>query len=402
MRIPKFIALLIATLACNSTFADVDEDFESHPLGTFLSAIGFEVNIDYQDVIVGQVGRNNSRGFELIPGDTFDFTYFGVDENGLNPIGSRIIAGVDFRLRNANVQNSNPASLILLQFNPPNFGNQLFGGIHRTDQNSENFQLSLSDIHNGSQLSDKITYSELGLVNNVPGEWTDWLRLEIDVRKVAQNSFDVTLTLYGSNSIPLLAVNVSGWDLSAALENAISFNVHHDRNVQVADQIRFDNFSYRVIFENVVDFSASSFLTLRGNLESGGLNEVLLSDDNYLSFTPGFTLNNTEPPVWLEFDGQTTEPNADALVVQLEGNANTPGITQMISLFNWTTSQFDLADSRDASFNSDSVATVSIAEADNYLQSGTVKAQCGWRQTGFTILFPWQVSIDQVGWTLFN
>ena len=53
---------------------------------------------------------------------------------------------------------------------------------------------------------------------------------------------------------------------------------------------------------------------------------MLVSDDSRAEFQPGFVLNSTEPPVWLEFvaDVQGTVPAN--LRVMVESQATTPGI----------------------------------------------------------------------------
>ena len=48
-------------------------------------------------------------------------------------------------------------------------------------------------------------------------------------------------------------------------------------------------------------------------------------------------------------------------------------------------------------FNVDQVVTFPVTAA-NIDAGGEVQTRVGWRQTGFTINFPWEVRVDQVGW----
>lgn len=49
--------------------------------------------------------------------------------------------------------------------------------------------------------------------------------------------------------------------------------------------------------------SPDTFNTFRGILLSGDASSISDSNDTYVVHNPGFTINNTEPPVWLEFFG---------------------------------------------------------------------------------------------------
>ena len=151
------------------------------------------------------------------------------------------------------------------------------------------------------------------------------------------------------------------------------------------------------------EIASDSFNVLRGFFVSGTLADTFDSDDSYLKFKPGITLNNSEPPVWLEFEGTLPSDAPTSLSVTLEAQANTLGLTQTIDMFNWNSGQYESVDSRAATFNTDSVATVNLtASISDYVQSGTgtVKTRMGWRATGPVLLYPWTVSIDQVIWSV--
>ena len=148
--------------------------------------------------------------------------------------------------------------------------------------------------------------------------------------------------------------------------------------------------------------SPASFNTFRGLLIDGDATDVAASDDSYLRHNPGFTLNSSEPPVWIDFDANLSSDAPVGLEALFETSANTPGLTQTVEVRNWTTGQFELMDSRDASFNSDAVTSVDLASGiPDYVEGGSAALQVrvGFRITGFTLLFPWTTSIDQVQWS---
>ena len=136
-----------------------------------------------------------------------------------------------------------------------------------------------------------------------------------------------------------------------------------------------------------------SFSVFRGNQVSGMLSDFVESDDVAASYNPGFVLNNTEAPVWLIFDANA--PTATSFFV--ESQAGTPGLSYTFEAFDWAANAFVVVDVEDETFNSDSVTTFPIGAA-NIDTDGSVRSRVGWRQTGFTINFPWEVRVDQVAW----
>ena len=69
-----------------------------------------------------------------------------------------------------------------------------------------------------------------------------------------------------------------------------------------------------------------SLNVVRGVQNSGTLADMLASDDSRAEFQPGFVLNSTEPPVWLEFDADVQDSVPSNLRVMVESQATTPGI----------------------------------------------------------------------------
>ena len=140
--------------------------------------------------------------------------------------------------------------------------------------------------------------------------------------------------------------------------------------------------------------SPDSYNIFRGAYVSGDLIDVIQSDDSYLEFNPGFVLNAMEAPVWLEFEGSLTSTDYQ---LQIESQANTPGLSYTAEMFNWNSGNYEVVGLLDESFNTDSVEVYSLT-ADHVDATENTKARIGWRKTGFTIVFPWAVRIDQVGW----
>ena len=144
---------------------------------------------------------------------------------------------------------------------------------------------------------------------------------------------------------------------------------------------------------------ADSFTVFRGIQLSGDLSDSFDSDDSYLRFNPGFTINNQEAPVWLIFDG-TLPVTPASLELLAEAQAGTPGLESTFEAWNWTNGVYDVVDVSATSFNSDTVITADLSAgiADYVNGSDEVRARIGWRKTGFTINFPWEVRLDRLVW----
>lgn len=141
---------------------------------------------------------------------------------------------------------------------------------------------------------------------------------------------------------------------------------------------------------------SDSLSTFRGTLVAGELLESQQSDDSYLVYQPGFTINNTESPVWLEFETTFTEPTG-ILVVAMEDQVSSVNLLRTIELMNWNTNSFEEVSAENSSLNQDTSLLLNVS-ADDFVEQGTgrVVTRVGWRANGFLLNFPWTVSLDQL------
>ena len=143
------------------------------------------------------------------------------------------------------------------------------------------------------------------------------------------------------------------------------------------------------VFVPPTDYTVSRGIELTGTLDL-----YLGSDDMSATYNPGFTIGIFEAPVWLIFDG--VAPGATSF--RVESNAGTPGLTYTVEAFNWASGQYDIVGDLAETFANDTVGTFAIVADDHIDVGGEVRTRVGWRQTGFTINFPWEVRVDQTGW----
>jgi hypothetical protein len=142
----------------------------------------------------------------------------------------------------------------------------------------------------------------------------------------------------------------------------------------------------------------ASYTAPRGRIVSGGLQELLFSDDQRLILQPFVVLNQGEPPVQLELEG-TLSGSPVALGFRLEGHVSVGNLTQQILMYNFSTNQWDLIDSRPASVT-ETVLDVQVSNPASYVEPGTrrVRALLTWKPAGPVLVYPWQVRIDQAVW----
>ena len=148
-------------------------------------------------------------------------------------------------------------------------------------------------------------------------------------------------------------------------------------------------------------YAPSSFEVFRGSLLEGDLADITDSDDAVMRLNPGFTLLSTEAPLWLIFDSSLSQDTPASLALKIESNANTPNLECVAELFNFDSNEYEVVGQFIAEFNSDSIVEL-IASGDpaRFVESGSsaVRSRVGWYKVGFTLVFPWQINLDQVVW----
>ncbi len=154
----------------------------------------------------------------------------------------------------------------------------------------------------------------------------------------------------------------------------------------------------------IVDTPATDFNIIRGLQIGGSIADVSDSDDNYLKFRPGFTLNALEPPVWLEFEAISATGHPLGIQFKAETNATTSNIQQVIELYNFVDDIYESVDTRLSSVNTDSIVELDLegGEISRFVEpdTGIVRARMSWKAVGFIFQYPWTINIDQVLWQI--
>lgn len=145
---------------------------------------------------------------------------------------------------------------------------------------------------------------------------------------------------------------------------------------------------------------AGGFQVVRGVVMSGGLPELLNSDDQYLALRPGITLSASQRPLVVEVDANLPT-EATALEFMLESRSTGSSIRQWVEAFNFQTDTWVEVDARQTTLTDNSIA-VPIPNTPEFVESGTrrVLVRLSYRPTAPLLQYPWTVRIDKAGWRM--
>jgi len=142
-----------------------------------------------------------------------------------------------------------------------------------------------------------------------------------------------------------------------------------------------------------------SYSLFRGVLFSGTLSSLFYTDGNFLEVLTGPTLNNTEAPVQVIVTGTSPTLTPASLTFTVTGKVDTPGIDQVISLFNYSTNAYVVLDTRAAKTTNQTVTVTATGTLSQYVSaSGAVRARIAYLQVGPTLIYRWAASIDLTNW----
>ena len=143
----------------------------------------------------------------------------------------------------------------------------------------------------------------------------------------------------------------------------------------------------------------TSFSLTTGVVVSGGLPEILQSDNLALVMRPGATLTTQQKPLVVEVESTLPGGAVNGLKFTLESRSTSASIRQWIELYNFTTSSWVQMDTRMTSVT-DVVTTVAIPNQAQYFEAGTrrVRARISYKAEGPVLAYPWNARIDQAVW----
>ena len=145
----------------------------------------------------------------------------------------------------------------------------------------------------------------------------------------------------------------------------------------------------------------TAYSLIRGVLTSGNLASLDFMDASYLQVLTGATLSTLEAPVQVLTTALSPTLTPTSLKLTVVSKVNTPGTSQTIWLWNYTTSSYIAVDTRTMTTSSQTVTVTAPGSASDFVSAGgTVQAKETYIQTGATLIYRWQVSLDLVNWTI--
>ena len=146
----------------------------------------------------------------------------------------------------------------------------------------------------------------------------------------------------------------------------------------------------------------TSFSIFRGKLVSGGLNEVLSSEDQKLVVRNGITVNQSESPVTIEFKTTAPVTIANSITLRCEASVSTGGLARKLQAFNYDTNTWTEVDSRAATLADEIVTSTITTSVSSYIDSSTreMKLRLLIRASGPVGSSSWMGNVDFVSWTL--
>lgn len=143
----------------------------------------------------------------------------------------------------------------------------------------------------------------------------------------------------------------------------------------------------------------SSFTVFRGSLISGGLPELLNSDDQYLVVRNGPIAQPSEAPITVLFEGVVSQATASQLDLKVEAKVSISNLQQQVDLFDWQANSYAQTDTRPAT-TADQVVSIAGTNPSRYVNSSkAVRARYRVRPAGALFTNNWRASIDMVQWT---
>ena len=161
------------------------------------------------------------------------------------------------------------------------------------------------------------------------------------------------------------------------------------------------NFLLKVqVAGETLNLPPGTFQWIRGSLQSGNLGSLWQIDANYNVAQAGFTLFLGEPPAQLVVETFVSRTDATGIRFDVTARVNTPGLNQRVEFWNFITNSWDTVSDGPAT-TSDST-TFSFAAVPAFYVDGSLvlRAKVSWYRTGFTLLWPWTVTVDQVHWVI--
>ena len=152
-----------------------------------------------------------------------------------------------------------------------------------------------------------------------------------------------------------------------------------------------------IIRQFAVDAELNSVNIERGSIISGGLAQVLSSDDAYLRMRPGVTLVSTEAPVRVLFALTSPRPQIESFSITLETAASSASIRQWVEVYNFVTNEYETLDTRQATILDSTIRIDVTSNATRFSSgAGQMRIRVNHKASQPVLSYPWNSRFDLV------
>jgi hypothetical protein len=135
-----------------------------------------------------------------------------------------------------------------------------------------------------------------------------------------------------------------------------------------------------------------------GSVESGGVADLAVADNQYLELMPEVPAAAGDDPLVVLFNFSTPNINVSQFSVSIENSADTINLQQRVSFFNYTTFMFEQIDVRTVTFNDTNYTITPSGTPQRFIQipNGQALGEIRYEPVGPVLLYPWTVAIDRL------
>lgn len=149
-------------------------------------------------------------------------------------------------------------------------------------------------------------------------------------------------------------------------------------------------------------FLPSSYSILLGNYVSGSLSSMFFADGQSLVVSNAPTINLLQPAIQIVGSATSTVFAPTTLQVTVTSSVSTPGLNQIVQLYNFSTGIYDTIDTRPATISSQTINVGPSSGMSNYVNSttGEVRAKLNFLKVAATTSASYTANIDQLTFTI--
>ncbi len=167
--------------------------------------------------------------------------------------------------------------------------------------------------------------------------------------------------------------------------------------------------THDIAFFPPVAVEPDGFATTIGSLNSGGLSELIDSDDQYLVLDPTFTVSRYQLEMTVDATSVTDSPCGLAFTLEAKMFTTVGTVQQKIELFNYVTAAYETLDTRLATTTDSAVTVLPSGDPTRFVETGTGAMRARvvyqnslpfWVTRLVNLYLPFRTRVDQIVWTI--